>query len=240
MDRLERYVSLMEAARSGSCQQFSGQPLEPGLLEKLLDAARWGRSAENSQPWQLITVRDSGMKRKLRDVYVSGDLDYLFWMEQQRIPELQAESLRVESGERGGLRELEERQQWDSAPVLIVLLGDGRRHWAAPMGDHTFSYRKNQFTDALASAAQMVCLAAASLGLTVRQVGVYLQQPYKDLLRIPDIFFVHSILAVGYPAKRSKAEARWPLSELVHEEIFDPEKLAGNEEIIAQLKRRLG
>lgn len=230
------YDALLRAAqalRRGT--RFSEEPVDEIALSQILEAARWGLSQENTQPWQLVVVRDKKMRRALCSAYLEHDLDYAFWMEQQREFDLRAHSLRVPGEPEKALAQLREQQCWAQAPVLIALLGDGREHWGTPVGNMTFSFRKNQFTDALTSAAMLLRLSAASLGLATEWIDVRIQGPYKRLLNVPDIYFLHSFIAVGHQAQAGADEPRKPLQEFVHYETFDRGRMPSNEEVIRKL-----
>jgi len=41
-------------------RQFRPDPVPQGVIDDLLDVARWSGSASNRQPWELIVIRDRG------------------------------------------------------------------------------------------------------------------------------------------------------------------------------------
>jgi len=50
-----------------SVRKYEPDPVDETKLEKILDAARYAPSWVNCQCWELILVRDEGMKQKLSD-----------------------------------------------------------------------------------------------------------------------------------------------------------------------------
>ena len=44
--------------RTRQVREFTDQPLDDTQLDALTDVARWSGSAENSQPWRFVTVRE--------------------------------------------------------------------------------------------------------------------------------------------------------------------------------------
>ncbi len=44
---------------------FTDQPIEPGLLRRILDAGRRSGSARNRQPWQFVAVTDRAVLQRL-------------------------------------------------------------------------------------------------------------------------------------------------------------------------------
>src|SRR5690554_2445643 len=63
---------LMEAlaALAGRCsvRQFKEQPIEPALLEKIVDAGRLAATARNVQPWEFVVVTEPGLKAELAEL----------------------------------------------------------------------------------------------------------------------------------------------------------------------------
>jgi nitroreductase len=48
-----------------SIRQYTKQGVSEKKIEKLIDAARWAPSAGNIQPWNLVIVRDTKIKKRL-------------------------------------------------------------------------------------------------------------------------------------------------------------------------------
>ena len=51
--------------RTRQTLEFSDAPLEPRLVDALVDVARWSGSANNRQPWRFVVVRDPDTIRRL-------------------------------------------------------------------------------------------------------------------------------------------------------------------------------
>ncbi len=58
-----------------STRRFDPEPLSPGVLEQLLEAARWAPSAGNRQPWHFYAVKDE--RKKLELVEAAGGQDFI-------------------------------------------------------------------------------------------------------------------------------------------------------------------
>lgn len=58
---LEAFEALVRGRRS--CRHFQDRALPEGMLERLLDCARWAPSGYNLQPVHFVTVADPGRKR---------------------------------------------------------------------------------------------------------------------------------------------------------------------------------
>jgi F420 biosynthesis protein FbiB-like protein len=55
----------MRARRS--IRRYRARALPDGLIERLIDAARWAPSAHNRQPWRFVVLRESERKERLAD-----------------------------------------------------------------------------------------------------------------------------------------------------------------------------
>jgi nitroreductase len=51
--------------RTRQYREFEAEPLDPGLLDALVDVARWTGSSRNSQPWRFIVVTDPSTLRAI-------------------------------------------------------------------------------------------------------------------------------------------------------------------------------
>src|SRR5438067_7969080 len=59
--------------RQRACRSFTSEPIDDGLLERVLDAAVHAPSAENRQPWVFVVVRDPETRAAI------GDLNRRAW-----------------------------------------------------------------------------------------------------------------------------------------------------------------
>jgi nitroreductase len=53
---------------AGAVRSFTGEPVEPEVLHRILDDARFAPSGGNLQGWHVTVVRDSGLRRRLADL----------------------------------------------------------------------------------------------------------------------------------------------------------------------------
>lgn len=99
-----------------------------------------------------------------------------------------------------------------AAPAMIVVA-------VSPLGD------PNHFVEDGAIAAQNICLAAQSIGLTSSWAGVNgkkaVDKALKKLLALPLTHRVIAVIPVGTAAHVGQ-RARRPLAELVHRDRFHP------------------
>jgi 5,6-dimethylbenzimidazole synthase len=226
-----------------SVRRLKTDPIPDDYVTKVVEAGRWAMSGANSQPWEFIVVKDESVKRALFEAYRDVNSDFIFWMEQMRERPLRHPAYQVEGD---NPKEQWERAKsgmsraWSSAPVLIVILGDGRRQWGTVQGALTFGRHQSHLTDALANAATLMHLAAASLGLGSQHVTIHIEEPFKRVLGVPDLVMVHHIVPIGWPAMERRPGVRRPLEDVVHYDRYDMSKYMSNEGIIEFLRELRG
>jgi len=232
----ETFLALVQQRMS--VRRLKPDPLPEGAIEKILDAARWAMSGANAQPWEYVVVTDPAVKKALFEVYLDDvDGDYIFWMEQMRVPELRHPAFHMTGTPEQQIQELKSRPGWSEAPALIVVIGDGRRQWATVMGGHTFGRHASHLTDGLANTCTLIHLAAASLGLGTQWVTVHIEDGFKRILDVPDVMNVFTIIPVGYPDVPRRKGMRRPLGNLIHRNRYDRGKYVSNRQMIENIAK---
>ena len=131
------YDALLELVRNRvSVRKLKPDPIPDEYVEKILEIGRWAMSGANGQPWEFVVVKDPKIKAELFRVYVEENVDFIYWMEQQR--DLKLRHPAYQMTQEAAVEKQRRGQGWSQAPVLIVILGDGRRQWATVQGAHTF------------------------------------------------------------------------------------------------------
>lgn len=51
--------------RTRQYREFDGEPVDPGVIDALVDVARWTGSSKNSQPWRFIVITDPASLRAI-------------------------------------------------------------------------------------------------------------------------------------------------------------------------------
>src|SRR2546428_1687284 len=115
-------------------------------------------------------------------------------MEQQRDFKLRHPAYQMTN--EGSVQKQRVSQGWSQAPVLIVILGDGRRHWATVQGAHTFGRGQSHLTDGLANTAMIMPLAAAALGLGRQHNTIHIEEPFKNVLCVPPLLTFNLIMPI--------------------------------------------
>lgn len=209
-----------------SVRRFKPTPIPDGYMEQIVEAARWAMSGANAQPWEFIVVRDRETINKMADA----------WLE-PRMEAYSIEQTRVEGLRHHQLSSSPKSPGFKNAPVLIVVLGDNRTYQATILATNYIImeagpgsiYLKN-----VANATQYLCLAASALGLGAQWLSVdsVWETSLKEILDVPAILDIHTIVPVGYAAYKPAPPYRRGLEEIVHYDKYDRDKYRSGEDII--------
>ena len=218
------FLELVKKRRS--IRRFKPDPIPDEYVDKIIEAARWAPSGFNSQPWEFVVVK----KRELKDSIVQFANEY------------RAQAARMEL-----TRELWQRStswyskfnkemDYSNAPVFIILFGDTRTQMGLPMFirfDHAM--RQSVFNSSLANAFIYMHLAATTLGLASQWVsGVgfpFSQCMIKELLGIPRELEIYDMMAVGYPAVKSRSKLVRGKEKMVHHDYCGEQDFRTEEEV---------
>lgn len=211
-----------------SVRNFKPDPLPEGALEKILEAARFAMSGGNGQPWEFVVVTKKETKDKIAAINVEFGRKRICAIEQTRERQYRHNMFKDF---------YENPPGWKNAPVIIAVCGDLRTYQATVLATHFFSgegspqatYLKN-----MGNATQILCLAAAALGLGTQWVSVNLgwERKVKELLEVPEDLIIHTLIPVGYPVHTPPPPYRRELEEIVHYEKYDPAKYRTDDDIV--------
>jgi nitroreductase len=180
-------VHTQRAART-----FLPDDIDDETVARVLTAATHAPSAENSQPYVFVVVRDPELRATI------GDLTARLWhggaraYEEQRLPP--AFLADVERGATGGIA---------AAPVLIVVCGDTRLALEASLPSSIFP------------AVQNLLLAAHALGLgsTLTTLPVVGGSELMALLELPPEVVPLAVVPLGRLPRALGPPRRQPISE---------------------------
>ncbi len=187
-------VHTQRAARS-----FLPDDVDDEIVARILTAATHAPSAENSQPFVFIVVRDPALRA------VIGELTARIWQGGARALEeerLSPAFLRdVDQGAMGGIA---------AAPVLIVVCGDTRLTYPQTMDSSVFP------------AVQNLLLAAHALGLgsTLTTMPVLAGGELSGPLGLPPEVVPVAVVPLGHLPAPLGPPRRQPLSEKAHRDRY--------------------
>jgi FMN reductase (NADPH) len=229
----ESFLELVKERRS--IRRFKPDPIPDQYVDKITEAARWAPSGFNSQPWEFVVIKDKKLKEEVmriirppRPAGASGfsELEDMCepWMRQKRHPSLDPE------------------MDYQNAPVLIFLFGDPRTELGLPMVVRCDPHRRHSvYISSLANAFLYMHLAATTLGLASQWVSS-VASPHnhcllKNLLHIPHELEVYDMIALGYPAHKSRPKLMRPLDKMIHRDHFSEEDFRTDEEVRDFIKK---
>jgi nitroreductase len=178
---------------------FRDEPVPDELVERVLEVATYAPSAENTQPWAFVVLRDTASRARVgeltRRAWESGGRDF---SRPRLSPRVFA---KVEAGATGGVA---------NAPVLVVVCGDTSRCVEAVLDASVFPATQN-----LLLAAQALGLGAALTTLTTT-----FADELRALLALPDHVRAMAVVPLGWPAQELGPPRRAPVAEKAFRERY--------------------
>ena len=180
-------------------REFTTEPVPDDLVEQVLEAATFAPSAENTQPWVFIVVRDTAARDRI------GELNRQAWEGGGREfsrPRLSPEVFaKVEAGATGGVA---------NAPVLVVVCGD------------TSHCVETVLESSIWPAVQNLLLAANARGLgsALTTITTVFGDELRSLLVLPDHVRPLAVVPLGWPGKKLGPPRRAPVAEKTFRERY--------------------
>ncbi|MHB1526471.1 MAG: 5,6-dimethylbenzimidazole synthase [Candidatus Dormibacteria bacterium] len=187
--------------------QFTGDPIEGAVLERILTAAHAAPSVGLSQPWDFVVVRD-------------GTTKLAFWRHVQAERAAFAATLSGERAERFANIKIDGVLE---STISIVVTYDSRRGAPDVLGRHAIA---DAGLYSVCLAIENLWLAASGEGLGVGWVSFYREDFVRQLLGIPEWIRPVAWLCLG-PVTHVEAvpdlervgwRTRRPLAEALHHE----------------------
>ena len=189
-------------------RHFLPDPIEPGLLLRLLDAAHHAPSVGFMQPWRFIRISDLTLRKAIHGL-----------VEQERIRT--AEALEQREDE---FMKLKVEGILECAEVLVAALCGQREQ-------HIFGRRTLPEMDlaSLSCAIQNMWLAARAEGIGLGWVSMFEPEALKTLLQMPEDSQPFAVLCLGhveqfYDKPMLEQEcwaARQDLNDLLFENVWN-------------------
>jgi len=226
-EMISRIIRTRRATR-----HFLADPIPGGLLEQLIDLARWAPSGYNLQPTHFVAVTDRAVREAL----------FPACLEQVQVRE--APALVVLTGDRNVAgHHFEdmvrmEREGGTMTPAYEALLrwtvplafGHGPVGlgwlWKAtllplvrvfrPVPELPAVHKRFWLSKQTMLCAMNLMLAAEAAGLASVPMEGFDESRMRRVLRIPGSHIVTVIIAIGYPAPPPPAKTRLPLERVLH------------------------
>lgn len=178
---------------------FRDEPVDPAVIEALLDLARRAPSAGNTQPWDLLLLQGPAVERYW-DITLGERRERFRWQGLLDAPVLVAVYVRP-----GAYAE-----RYGEPDKATTGLGAGTEAWPVPYW----------WVDG-GALVQNLLLAATSAGLGACFFGQFEHEPaVRDAFGVPEDRRAVGTVAIGHPAPdepgRSAQRPRRPLEEILH------------------------
>ena len=211
----ESLLGLLKQRRS--IRAFKTDPIEDAKVKKIVESVRWAPSGMNTQPWEIVVVRDP----KLKDSIVKFIEEALKEM-MKKMPPRPYSPL-----------------AFASAPVFLLFLGDTRiRHFMPPMDEQRWS---NISISNMALGFHNMLLAATTLGLGAQWMSVaghpVVAKQIKGLLDIPDFLETYAMMALGYPDAKPMPKDMRETRDMVHYDLCTPSDFRTEDDLKKFFKR---
>ncbi|MCK3686218.1 nitroreductase family protein [Maribellus sp. YY47] len=171
-------------------RKFKEKEVDQKLLESIIYSGSRASTTGNMQLYSAVVTRSAEMKEKLAPFHFNQPVA-------------------------------------KNAPVLLTIVADYNRFWkwcvqnnAEPGYDNFLS-----FSTALIDAvlfAQNICIAAENAGLGICYLGTttYNAKEIIDALKLPQLTFPATTIALGYPDGKPALTDRIPVGGIIHDEVY--------------------
>ncbi len=194
-----------------SIRRFKQAPVSDEDIRKILDAGRWAPSANNTQPWSFIVIKDKTVLRKMAEA-VREMIDRM-------IPFVENEK----QAQRLAAYKSNYYTFFENAPVVIAVCMEsydaGTDKLLARMGyspEDVKRLRPLPGLQSVAAAIQNMLLAIHALGYgSCWMTGpLVAQESFEKILGFGKEKFIAALLPVGVPDENPPARSRKPLEDM--------------------------
>lgn len=166
-------------------RRFRTEPLEPGLLQRLVRQASLAPSVGFSQPWRFVTVDNPGRRKAVRASFERCN----------------AEALRGYGPERAAHYARLKLSGLDEAPVQLAVFADGSTLRGHGLGRMTMP---ETLRYSVVTAVHTFWLAARAAGVGVGWVSILDPEEVRAALDVPQDWALVAYLCVGYPQEEHR------------------------------------
>lgn len=190
-------------------------PIPDEVLARVLEAATWAPTGGNAQPWRIVAVRDSSLKKPLAELYLE------VW--NQYATGSRKAIATLDSTRRGRVERMLAAGDYlathfADTPVIAVFCFDPR---AMAITDAGLDRPSVVGGGSVYPSVQNLLLAcrAEGLGCVLTTLLCQRESRVKELLEIPDEWGTCAAIPIGYPVLRGHGPlSRRPLEKLVYAE----------------------
>ena len=204
MIRLKGILEVIQKRRS--VRVYKAGKVNNGQLEAILEGARWAPSGANTQPWEFVATRDRKKMKKVREIF------YNEWKRRKREDPKTYKGL--------------SKYYVGDASVVVLVCGDPRTKLVY-LTTREPADREKLFQASVANAVEHMMLVAASMGLGTVWVSVReeVEPELRKLFKVPQTLDLLWVVPIGHARFWPKAKPRRKISDFLHHEFYNQEKL---------------
>lgn len=185
--------------RQRACRRFSTDPVDDDTVAAVLEAATYAPSAENTQPWEFVVVRDDEARRRIADLmrraWEGGGREFAQDHLDERI------LADVDAGVAGGFA---------AAPVHVVVGADTHRCIDVAIPESIFPALQNL----------LLAATALDLGSALTTMATYLGDELRTIVALPERVRPMAVVPLGHPARPLGPSRREPFTDRAHRDRF--------------------
>jgi len=215
-------MELYEVMRTAfSCREFTGEPVPPDVLQRIVDNARFAPSGGNRQGWRLINVTEPALKERVADLSLPAATRYLLEIMAGESPFNTVHPSPVTAADVAAAEPPEGLvAHIRHAPTLLVVTVDLTL---------VASMDRDLDRVGLVSGASIyplvwnILLAARNEGYggTITTMAIAREPELQALLHIPEHWAVAAVVPLGRPVRQLTRLRRRPVAEILVENRWD-------------------
>jgi 5,6-dimethylbenzimidazole synthase len=163
-------------------RRFRRDPVDPGLIQSLLELASHAPSVGHCQPWRFVLVESIARREAVKSSFVRAN----------------ANALDSYEGEQRAHYARLKLQGLDDAPVHLAVFADGGAEEGHGLGRRTMP---ETLRYSVVAAVQTLWLAARAEGLGVGWVSILEPEIVRGALDVPESWTLVAYLCIGQPVE---------------------------------------
>lgn len=211
-------IDLFEAASTTrAVRRLKPDPISEDTLRRVLQAATWGPSGSNQQPWRVLAVRDSEKKARLADLY-RGEWSVYAEAGRKRMAGA-PEEMRASAEKNLAAGDYLAKHMGEAPVINIFCFNPEQLH----ITDSDLGRPSVVGGASLYPAVQNLLLAcrAEGLGCVLTTLLCARENEVRSLLEIPEPWAVHACVPIGWPVGGGHGPlSRRPVEEFVFGDRF--------------------
>ena len=161
-------------------RRFRREPIDPALIESLLELASHAPSVGHCQPWRFVLVESAQCREAVRSSFVRAN----------------AKALECYDGEQRAQYARLKLEGLDDAPVHLAVFADEATEAGSGLGRQTMP-QTLQYS--VVAAIQTLWLAARAEGLGLGWISILEPQTLCRILDVPETWTLIAYLCIGRP-----------------------------------------